>query len=154
MRALFTLADISGWALIHWLTRQPPTPPTPQAYSSSLHPFCLSLQTSLLWAHTLHINMDILMCNVDTYVHTLFCCLNFLKLATPFTCTCWWTHKHTHIQYSVLEMHGGRLLRRGKPSVNDSSRGKIMFLMQRWVRRWWREMTFWMVKWVNVRSLP
>lgn len=40
-------------------------------------------------------------------------------------------HTSTHTQYPVLEMHGGRLLRRGKPSVNDSSCGKIMFLMQR-----------------------
>lgn len=53
-------------------------------------------------------------------------------------------------QCQVMEMCGHRLPRRWKPSVNDCSRGKIMFLMQCWVRRWWKKMTFWMVKWVNV----
>lgn len=64
------------------------------------------------------------------------------------------TQASTPAQYPVLEMCGGRLLRRRKPSVNDSSCGKIMFLMQRQVRCWWKKMTFWMVKWVNVRSWP
>lgn len=48
MRALFTLADISGWTLIHWLTRQPPShSPTPclQQFSSSFPSLPSNLHT-------------------------------------------------------------------------------------------------------------
>lgn len=161
MRALFTLADISGWALIHWLTRHPPRYP-------HMPPAVLFIPSNLLLAS--QINMDIQKKNPHTCTRThsiilLFSCLssfpshlNYLHNShahdTRRIHTKRHTNTHTCTQYPVLEMHGGRLLRRGKPSVNDSSCGKIMFLMQRWVRRWWRKMTFWMVKWVNVRSQP
>ena len=156
MRALFTLADISGWTLIHWLTRQPPSLPShhhPNASSRSLHPLPLSCQTPT------HINMKVQK-NLYANISSSSCFLLpwtscFTHMAIPAgTHTHEKTHTHTHTQYPELEMHGGRLLRRGKPSVNDSSCGKIMFLMQRRPRRWWRKMTFWMVKWVNVRSWP
>lgn len=142
------------------------SPLPPHASSSSVHPFCLSLKTSMLLAS--QINMDIQKINKShTHNHTVssswFAFLLFLLIWTSYTIHMPMladthalkdTQTHTCTQYPVLEMHGGRLLRRGKPSVNDSSCGKIMFLMQRWVRRWWRKMTFWMVKWVNVRSQP
>lgn len=116
-----------------------PHPPPHHASSSSLHPFPLSRHTSMRIAT--HINMK----KESIYKHTVssFSCflpfLSFISSTHPapltgpyhYTYTLKDVQTHAHTQYPVLEMHGGRLLRRGKPSVNDSSCGKIMFLMQR-----------------------
>lgn len=154
MRALFTLAHISGWMLIHWLTRQPF--PHPPLMPPSVHLFPLYLQTFMLIVTHNNLTIQKMTC-IAFFSFCFSSSWNLLHHSQAYTGrhlvhTLKYTHTHTTLP--LLEMHGGRLLRTGKPSVNDSSYGKIMFPMQHRVRRWWKKMTFWMVKWVNVRSWP
>lgn len=113
-------------------------PTSPPLMPPSVHLFPLYLQTFMLIVT--HNNLTIQKNDLHSLFFFLF--FFFLKFTTPFTSLYRWAsstyakiHTHTHTTLPLLEMHGGRLLRTGKPSVNDSSYGKIMFPMQHRVRR-------------------